>query len=245
MKPRGYWPAEGARGVVEQPRRKVVAIVRRGNLINTIPLARVRARTSWWKDEAHRVKNSHLGPRFRRDERRAWMAGSRPAMTTKNLAGRPRSDGSADPRSSVDQIAMAKSGIRPSGPSRIVKSRSPARSAAKSAGSSPPGGREATSGGNITVVSRDNPEPGKTDWAAIDALTDKEIGTAVCKDRDAVPLDFDWSKAVLIAPAKKKAISIRVDEDILAFFKRGGDGYQGRINAVLRHFMTEQRRKED
>ena len=140
---------------------------------------------------------------------------------------------------------MAKSGTRSSGPSRSVKSRSPARSAAKSAGSSPPAAPEPTSGGNITIVSRDAPQPGKTDWAAVDALTDKEIGTAVRKDRDAVPLDFDWSKAILVTPAKKKAISVRVDEDILAFFKRGGDGYQGRINAVLRHFMTEQGRKED
>ena len=139
---------------------------------------------------------------------------------------------------------MAKSGTRSSAPSRSARSRSPARSAAKSAGSSQPAAPEPTSGGNITVVSRDNPEPGKTDWAAIDALSDKEIATAVRRDRDAVPFDFDWSKSVLVSPPKKKAIAIRVDEDVVAFFKRGGPGHQGRMNAVLRQFMTgEQKRK--
>jgi uncharacterized protein (DUF4415 family) len=66
----------------------------------------------------------------------------------------------------------------------------------------------------------------------------------VRSDPDAVPLDFDWSKAMLVSPPKKQAISIRLDEDVLAFFKRDGAGYQRRMNSVLRHFVTEQRRKE-
>ena len=82
----------------------------------------------------------------------------------------------------------------------------------------------------------------KTDWAAVDALTDAEIEAAVRRDPDAVPLDFDWNEAVLILPQKKKAISIRVDEDVLAFFKQGGEGYQKRINAVLRSFMQQKTR---
>ena len=40
-------------------------------------------------------------------------------------------------------------------------------------------------------------------------------------------------------PARKKAISIRVDEDVLDYFKRGGEGYQRRINAVLRSYMQQ------
>ena len=85
----------------------------------------------------------------------------------------------------------------------------------------------------------------ETDWAAVDALTDEEIEAAVRGDPDAVPLDFDWSKAVLVEPLKKQAISIRVDEDVLTFFKRGGAGYQRRMNEVLRHFVTEQRKKKE
>lgn len=82
----------------------------------------------------------------------------------------------------------------------------------------------------------------QTDWARVDALTDEEIEEAVRKDPDAVPLDFDWSEAVLVIPPKKKAISIRVDEDVLNYFKKQGAGYQRRMNAVLRSFV-EQKRK--
>jgi uncharacterized protein (DUF4415 family) len=92
---------------------------------------------------------------------------------------------------------------------------------------------------NITIVSRDSPGRGKTDWAAVDALTDQQIEAAVRNDPDAVPLDFNWDEAVLVIPSKKKAISIRVDEDVLDFFKKEGDGYQRRINAVLRSYMQQ------
>jgi len=80
---------------------------------------------------------------------------------------------------------------------------------------------------------------GKTDWARVDALTDADIAKAVANDPDAAPIDIDWSDAVLVIPARKKAISIRVDEDVLDFFKKEGDGYQRRINAVLRSYMQQ------
>jgi uncharacterized protein (DUF4415 family) len=96
---------------------------------------------------------------------------------------------------------------------------------------------------NTIKVWRDDPRPGKTDWAAVDALTDEQIEEAVRNDPDAVPLDFDWSKAVLVIPPKKKAISIRVDEDVLDYFKNEGAGYQRRMNAVLRSYMQQKRKK--
>jgi uncharacterized protein (DUF4415 family) len=114
----------------------------------------------------------------------------------------------------------------------------------KSAASYRHGGRGKTKGAGITVVSRDDPRRGKTDWARVDALTDEEIEAAVRSDPDAPPLDFDWSKAVLVEPVAKKPISIRVDEDVLAFFKRGGAGYQKRINAVLRSYVREKQKKK-
>jgi len=42
-----------------------------------------------------------------------------------------------------------------------------------------------------------------------------------------------------VIPARKKAISIRVDEDVLDFFKKEGGGYQRRMNAVLRSYMEQ------
>ena len=134
---------------------------------------------------------------------------------------------------------MVKSGIKSLGTSKGGKSRSPARSGAQSAGSSRRVAPDATSEKNITIVSRNFPRKGKTDWARVDALTDEDIAKAVASDPDAVPIDIDWSDAVLVIPAKKKAISIRVDEDVLDFFKKEGNGYQRRINAVLRSYMQQ------
>jgi len=72
-----------------------------------------------------------------------------------------------------------------------------------------------------------------------------EINAAIIDDKDWAEFEnFDWSKADLVLPARKKAISIRVDEDVLKFFKHGGEGYQRRINAVLRSFMRSKRSKE-
>ena len=84
---------------------------------------------------------------------------------------------------------------------------------------------------------------GKTDWAAVDALTDEQIAAGIAQDPDAVPLDFDWSDAVLVIPPKKQAISIRVDEDVLDFFKKEGAGYQRRMNAVLRSYMEQKKKR--
>ena len=47
----------------------------------------------------------------------------------------------------------------------------------------------------------------------------------------------------LVIPPKKKAISIRVDEDVLDYFKKEGAGYQRRMNAVLRSYMQQKRKK--
>ena len=92
---------------------------------------------------------------------------------------------------------------------------------------------------NIVTRKWGDRRKGRTDWARLDRLADEDIAKAVANDPDAAPIDVDWSDAVLIVPAKKKSISIRVDEDVLDFFKREGEGYQRRINAVLRSYMQQ------
>ena len=84
---------------------------------------------------------------------------------------------------------------------------------------------------------------GRTDWQYLDRLTHDEITAAVASDRDAAPLDVDWSQAVLVVPPKKKAISIRVDPDVLDYFKKEGAGYQRRINAVLRSYVEQKQKR--
>ena len=137
---------------------------------------------------------------------------------------------------------MAKSGTKSSVFSRVGRSRPYARSTARSAGSSQRGSQAAANAESITVVSRYAPSKGKTDWAALDALTDQEIEASIANDPDWSD-NWNWGEAVLVIPPKKKAISIRVDEDVLDYFKKAGAGYQRRMNAVLRSYMQQKRRK--
>jgi uncharacterized protein (DUF4415 family) len=84
----------------------------------------------------------------------------------------------------------------------------------------------------------------RTDWARVDALTDADIERAIAADPDAAPIlgaEF-WKHAVLVPPpARKSAVSLRLDSDVLEFFRASGRGYQTRINSVLRTFVLHAR----
>ena len=82
--------------------------------------------------------------------------------------------------------------------------------------------------------------PGRTNWAEFDALTDEDIARAVADDPDAAPIDFDWSQAKVYFPKGKMPMSLRIDPDVLAFFKSTGKGFQTRMNAVLRAYMEHE-----
>jgi uncharacterized protein (DUF4415 family) len=85
----------------------------------------------------------------------------------------------------------------------------------------------------------------KTDWARVDALTDEDIERAVAEDPDAPPFwtDEDWANARVVWPPGKAPVTLRLDRDIIAWFKLQGSGYQTRINAVLRGFVEAQKTK--
>lgn len=85
-------------------------------------------------------------------------------------------------------------------------------------------------------VTANNTE-GQTDWNRLKALPDDEI--AITDDAPDTTPD-DWANAVahrgLPLPPRKTQIALRVDEDVLAWFKAQGSGYQTRMNAVLKAF---------
>ena len=73
----------------------------------------------------------------------------------------------------------------------------------------------------------------KTNWDKVKAETDSDIDTS-----DIPELDHDFFKsAKLRMPATKTSITVRLDTDVLEWYRRQGKGYQTRINAVLRTYM--------
>jgi uncharacterized protein (DUF4415 family) len=78
----------------------------------------------------------------------------------------------------------------------------------------------------------------KTDWERVDTLTDDDIDTS-----DIPPLDETFfTTAKVRLPKTKEQITIRLDHDVLAWFRSLGKGYQTHINAVLRTYMEAQRK---
>src|SRR5262245_24325831 len=80
-----------------------------------------------------------------------------------------------------------------------------------------------------------------TDWARVDAVTEAELEASIAADPDDVHEALDWNQAVLGLPPRKEHINIRIDADVLAWFKQTGRGYQTRMNNVLRAFVESRK----
>jgi uncharacterized protein (DUF4415 family) len=79
---------------------------------------------------------------------------------------------------------------------------------------------------------------GQTDFARLDAMTEAELEAAIASDPDWKDVPADWFKdAIPVQPGTKKLLSLRVDPDVLDWFRAQGPGYQTRMNAVLRAYM--------
>ena len=86
------------------------------------------------------------------------------------------------------------------------------------------------------------PLKGKTDWKRLDRMTSRQVEAIAAADKDGAPMsDEEWTKAEITNP-QKVAVGLRLDDDVLNWFKSKGKGYQTRINTVLRHYY-ETRRK--
>ena len=70
-----------------------------------------------------------------------------------------------------------------------------------------------------------------------DAIQDKDIDYSEIPDTT----EF-WRKIELVMPEPKAQITLRVDRDVLEFFKRQGKRYQTRMHAVLKAFMQAHKR---
>jgi uncharacterized protein (DUF4415 family) len=83
----------------------------------------------------------------------------------------------------------------------------------------------------------------KTDWKRVKAMSQAEVESRADDDEGALP--EGWESGVMLGlPPRKKDVHIRLDADILDWFKGHGTGYQTRINAVLRSFVQTRQRIE-
>ena len=67
-------------------------------------------------------------------------------------------------------------------------------------------------------------------------LKDEEIDYSDSPELD----EAFFKKAVIVLPQPKASVCIRLDQEVLEWFKTQGKGYQTRINALLRAYMEAQ-----
>jgi uncharacterized protein (DUF4415 family) len=104
-----------------------------------------------------------------------------------------------------------------------------------------------TTDGRVLVEQADGsyrPAMGRTDWSQVDQTTEAEVAAAIATDPDDPANDPDfWNRAQIVHPRKER-VTIRLDADVLEWFRLLGRGYQARINAILRRHYEDARGQE-
>jgi uncharacterized protein (DUF4415 family) len=98
--------------------------------------------------------------------------------------------------------------------------------------------KQSTSGSRVAKKRRAN----RSRSAAREPSAARIESDALAENRRLGIRDNWYENAYLVTPPSKERISIRLDDDVLEFFRSQGRGYQSRINAVLRAFMEAQKR---
>ena len=76
-----------------------------------------------------------------------------------------------------------------------------------------------------------------TDFARLDAMTDEDIDTSDIPELSPEMFARGMVRRGLEPVASKAQLTIRVDREVLEWFRQQGSGYQTRINALMRAYM--------
>ena len=83
----------------------------------------------------------------------------------------------------------------------------------------------------------------KTDWQRVRSMPQAEVERLA--DEEEGPLPEGWESTIMLGlPPRKRDVHIRLDADVLDWFRAHGKGYQTRINAVLRAFVQSRKQAD-
>jgi uncharacterized protein (DUF4415 family) len=89
----------------------------------------------------------------------------------------------------------------------------------------------------MTVKKRDLKTQSLTDWKRIDSMRDEEIDLSDIPELG----DNFFKNAELVLPKPKVVVTLRVDADVMEWFRTKGKGYQTMMNAVLKGWVEQHR----
>jgi len=82
------------------------------------------------------------------------------------------------------------------------------------------------------------------DYARLDAMTEEDIARQIAEDPDAPEFtDEMFAQATWFPPPSKQLLSLRIDRDIVQWFRGTGKNYQTRMNAVLRSYVRHHKKR--
>ena len=90
--------------------------------------------------------------------------------------------------------------------------------------------------------------PSATDWTRVAAMSDGELTANAEADPDNGPIPevmIEGARPMRLEDfltAAKEKVSLRLDREVLSWFRAQGGGYQTRINAALKAYISAQKR---
>jgi uncharacterized protein (DUF4415 family) len=96
----------------------------------------------------------------------------------------------------------------------------------------------------VRYKSLDDMPPPRPLSKAFREMSDEEVERRAAADPDAgvIPPGF-WDNAKLILPETKQQITLRLDPEVIRWFRRSGKGYQSRMGAVLKSYVEAKRKR--
>ena len=91
----------------------------------------------------------------------------------------------------------------------------------------------------------------RTDWPRLETMPEKNITEAAAGDPEALPLDDKFFETARRLPPSallkigERQITLRLDAEVLDWFRASGAGYQSRMNAVLRAYFHTHREAQN
>jgi len=81
----------------------------------------------------------------------------------------------------------------------------------------------------------------RTDWKRVDALKDDKIDFSDVPELTPEMFARAVVRRGLKQVVRKKLLTLRIDSDVVEWYRSQGLGYQTRINALLRAYMEERK----
>lgn len=80
-----------------------------------------------------------------------------------------------------------------------------------------------------------------TDLMKVDTISDVELERTIAEDGDERSLQPDWTRAKLVFPEAKQSVHLRLEQEIIDYFKAQGKGHISRMQSVLKAYVSAHR----